>query len=49
MERLAIEIGVIIVVFIMGYWMGFKACFDFLDEEVHKKIEEGDNAKRNGV
>lgn len=34
MERLAIEIGVIIVVFIIGYWSGFRACFDYLMEEV---------------
>lgn len=34
MERIAIEIGVIIVVFIIGYWSGFRACFDYLMEEV---------------
>lgn len=40
MGKLAIEIGVILVVFILGYWMGFRACFDYLDEEIQKKMEE---------
>lgn len=34
MERLAIEISVIIVVFFAGYRMGFKACYDYLMEEL---------------
>lgn len=36
MERIAIEIGVIIVVYILGYWMGYRACFDYLMEELKK-------------
>lgn len=40
MERLAIEIGVAIVVFILGYWMGFHACFDYLMEEVKEHRHE---------
>lgn len=39
MERLAIEIGVIIIVYVLGYWMGYKACFDYLKEEVQKKLK----------
>lgn len=42
MGKLAIEIGVILVVFILGYWMGFRACFYYLDEEIQKKMEEDD-------
>lgn len=34
MERLAIEVGVVIVVFLIGYKMGFRACFDYLMEEL---------------
>ena len=39
MDRLAIEIGVAIVVFAIGYWMGFHACYEYLMEELknHKK------------
>ena len=40
MERIAIEIGVVIVVFILGYWMGYKACFDYLREELEKYRKE---------
>lgn len=36
MERLIIEIGVVIVVFILGYWMGFRACFDYLMQELNE-------------
>ena len=34
MDRLAIEIGVAIVVFAIGYWMGFHACYEYLMEEL---------------
>lgn len=40
MDRLAIEIGVVIVVFAIGYWMGFHACYEYLMEEL-KKPQEG--------
>ena len=40
MERLMIEGIMIIFVFVLGYWMGFKACFDYLMEEVKKFKEE---------
>lgn len=43
MERLALEIGVIIVVYLMGYRFGFKACFDYLKEEIKK--EKGNENK----
>ena len=34
MGQLALTIGIIIVVFILGYWMGFRACFEYLTEEL---------------
>lgn len=39
MDRLIIEITIIIFVFFMGYWMGFNACYRFLMDELknHKK------------
>lgn len=39
MERLAVEIGLIIIAIGMGYWMGFHACFDYLMQELedHKQ------------
>ena len=39
MNRLIIEISVAIVVFAIGYWMGFHACYEYLMEELknHKK------------
>lgn len=40
MERLAIEIGVIIIVYVLGYWMGYRACFDYLMEELKKHRED---------
>lgn len=40
--RLAIEIGVIIVVFLIGYRMGFKACYDFLMEQLENQ-DKSDN------
>lgn len=42
MDRLMLEIGVAIVVFAIGYWMGFHACFDYLMEEVEKYKNEHD-------
>lgn len=39
MERLMLEIGVIIVVFLAGYRMGFKACFDYLQEELKNHMD----------
>lgn len=40
--RLAIEIGVVIVVFLIGYRSGFVACYDYLMEELKGKEEEHD-------
>lgn len=39
MDRLIIEISVAIVVFAIGYWMGFHACYEYLMKELknHKK------------
>jgi hypothetical protein len=34
MERVAIEIGVIIIIYLIGYRMGFRACYDYLMEEL---------------
>ena len=39
MERILIDIGLVIVALGMGYWMGYKACFDYLKEEVQKKLK----------
>lgn len=41
MERLAIEIAAIIVAFILGYWIGFKTCFEFLMLEVEEREKAG--------
>ncbi len=40
MERILIDIGLVMVALGMGYWMGFKACFDYLKEELEKFREE---------
>ena len=40
MERIILDIGIVIVVFLIGYWMGFRACFDYLQEELKKHIKE---------
>lgn len=40
MERIALEIGIIIIVYLIGYRMGFIACFDYLSEEMTKKNEQ---------
>lgn len=40
MERILIDIGLVIVALGMGYWMGFKACFDYLMEEVKEHRNE---------
>ncbi len=48
MERIVIDFALVIVAIGLGYLMGFRACFDYLDEEIQKYKEE-DNAKRNGV
>lgn len=42
MERLILEIGIVIIAFLIGYWMGFRACFGYLYEEIQKKMEEDD-------
>ena len=33
MERLIIDIALVIVAIGMGYWMGYRACFDYLMQE----------------
>ena len=40
--KLAIEIGVVIVVFLIGYRSGFMACYDYLMEELEGKEEKHD-------
>ena len=39
MDRLMIEISIVIIVFAIGYRMGFHACYKYLMEELknHKK------------
>lgn len=34
MERLVIDIALVIVAIGMGYCMGFRACFDYLKQEL---------------
>lgn len=40
MTRILIDIGLVIVAIGMGYWMGFRACFDYLMEEVKEHRHE---------
>ena len=40
--ELALEIGVIIVVFLIGYRMGFHACFEYLMTELENKKKESE-------
>ena len=40
MERLVFEFGAIIIVYLLGYWMGFRACFDYLKEEINKHLKD---------
>ena len=47
MERLAIEVGVVIVVFLIGYKIGFNACFEYLSGEIEKEIERLKHGKSN--
>lgn len=42
MIRIALEIGVIIVVFLIGYRMGFHACYEYLMEELKKHKKDSD-------
>lgn len=42
MERLVIEVCVVIVVFILGYWMGFRACYEYLMEELKNYKKDSD-------
>lgn len=41
MTRILIDIGLVMVAFGMGYWMGFKACFEFLMLEVEEREKAG--------
>lgn len=36
MLRVAFDISVIVVVYLAGYRMGYKACFEFLQDELRK-------------
>jgi Tfp pilus assembly protein PilO len=40
MVKMMVEIAVVIFVFVLGYWMGFRACFDYLMEEVKEHRHE---------
>ena len=40
MERLMIDLALIIVSLGIGYWAGFRACFDYLSEELKNKREQ---------
>lgn len=43
MERFIIDIAIIFVVYIAGYKMGYKACFDYIKEEFRKHKEKNNN------
>ena len=36
MERIIIDMGLVMVALGMGYWMGFRACFDYLMQELNE-------------
>lgn len=36
MVKMMVEIAVVIFVFVLGYWMGFRACFDYLMQELNE-------------
>lgn len=40
MERIILDIALVIVAFMIGYWSGFRACFDYLQEELKKHIKD---------
>ena len=40
MERVAIEIGIIIVIYLIGYRMGFRACYNYLKEKLDEEKEK---------
>ena len=42
MQRIALEIAIVIFVYVLGYWMGFRACYDYLMDELkkHKKGQD---------
>ena len=42
MERILIDIGLVMVALGMGYWMGFRACFDYLMTELENDKKEAD-------
>lgn len=42
MERLAIEITVVIFTYFIGYRLGFHACFKFLMDELQKHKKDSD-------
>ena len=42
MVKMMVEIAVVIFVFVLGYWMGFHACFDYLMTELKNDKKEAD-------
>lgn len=38
--RLAFEIALIIICYVAGYFIGWKQCFEYLMEEIKKRIGE---------
>lgn len=40
MERIVIDFALVIVAIGLGYLMGFRACFDYLDEEIKRRQDE---------
>lgn len=46
MERLIIDIALIVVSIGFGYLTGYRACFDYLMEEVKKRRQDGGNSRR---
>ena len=40
MERLVIDIGLVIIALGFGYWRGYKACYEYTREELRKYRNE---------
>lgn len=39
-ERILIDTALVLVALGLGYWIGFRACYDYLSEEVKKRVKE---------
>ena len=46
MERIIIDMGLVMVALGMGYWMGFRACFDYLMQELKTQTKIKDRKRK---